>query len=279
MNPASTCDSHGPLSAFSVVSLAQNLPGPVALAMLVAEGVTATKIEPPSGDLLRVASPSWYEDLHRGIEVHTLDLLGSAEKASLRTMLMEADLLITSQRPSALLRLGISAASLVEINSRLCWVEIVGDIHAPEVPGHDLTYQMDAGLAGPPAMPLTLVADLGGAGDAARAGLALLLGRERGSEDRHRTVGLKQAAEAFAAPVRYGLTRPGGALSGAFPGYKIFALRNGWAAVAAIEPKFAAKFLEATGDDPAGFLASRTVAEVNILAKSKDLPISTAYGR
>lgn len=151
----------------------------------------------------------------------------------------------------------------------------MGDVDRPELPGHDLTYQMEAGLAAPPSMPLTLIADLGGAGYAARAGLALLLGREHGSADRHRTVGLKQAAEGFAAPVRYGLTRGGGPLSGALPGYSIFALKNGWAAVAAIEPHFAARFVEMTGEDPDGFFASRLVSEISALARTRDLPIST----
>ncbi|URI14072.1 CoA transferase [Brevundimonas albigilva] len=278
MNPASTYDRHRPLAGFNVISLAQNLPGPVALSMLVADGVTATKIEPPSGDLLHLACPPWYEDLHRGVEVYALDLREPSQMASLRTILAQSDLLITSQRPSALSRLGITAPSLMEINSRLCWVEIVGDTRAPEVPGHDLTYQMDAGLVAPPSMPLTLIADLGGAAEAARAGLALLLGRERGSQGRHRTVGLKQAALACAAPVGYGLTRSGGALSGAFPGYGIHPLKNGWAAVAAIEPKFAARLMEITAGDPEGFLSDLSVSEVDEIAKINDLPISTVFG-
>ncbi|MBD3836124.1 CoA transferase [Brevundimonas sp.] len=278
MSPTSTYDRHRPLAGFNVISLAQNLPGPVALAMLVADGVSATKIETPSGDLLRLACPAWYEDLHRGIEVYALDLREPSQMASLRTMLAQSDLLITSQRPSALSRLGITATSLREISSRLCWVEIVGDARAPEAPGHDLTYQMDAGLVCPPSMPLTLIADLGGAADAARAGLALLLGRERGSQRRHRTVGLKQAALAFAAPVGYGLTRNGGALSGAFPGYGIHPLKNGWAAVAAIEPKFSTRLMEITSGDPEGFLSDLSVSEVNEIAKTNDLPISTVFG-
>lgn len=68
MSPTSTYDRHRPLAGFNVISLAQNLPGPVALAMLVADGVSATKIETPSGDLLRLACPAWYEDLHRGLK-------------------------------------------------------------------------------------------------------------------------------------------------------------------------------------------------------------------
>ncbi len=274
MTAAHATDSRGPLSAFNAVSLAQNLPGPVALAKLVADGISARKVEPPAGDILRHASAAWYKALHQGVDVEALDLRSDVGQAALRAMLEDADLLITSQRPSALARLGITAAALTEINSRLCWVEIVGDVDAPEVPGHDLTYQMEAGLVAPPSMPLTLVADLGGAGDAARAALTLLLGRETGSAERHRTVGLKQAAEGFAAPARHALTSKGGPLSGAFPGYRIFELKDGWAAVAAIEPHFAVRFAQATGDDPVGFFADQSAAEVNALARANDLPIS-----
>lgn len=120
MTSASACDRRGPLSSLRAVSLAQNLPGPVALAALAADGMTAIKVEPPAGDYLRLASPEWYDDLHRGVQVYALDLRKDVEKAVLHTMLQEADLLITSQRPTALSRLGVTAASLLEINSRPC---------------------------------------------------------------------------------------------------------------------------------------------------------------
>jgi len=265
----------GPLAGLKAVSLAQNLPGPVALAMLVADGIAATKVEPPAGDMLRHGARVWYAELHNGCDVRTVDLRSDAGRAELQALLREADLLITSQRPSALARLGVAADALAALNPRLCWVEIVGDADAPELPGHDLTYQLQAGLIAPPAMPRTLIADLGGARDGARAALALLLGRERGSLQRHRVVGLKQAAEGFAAPVRHGITREGGLLSGAMPVYRIFALADGWAAVAAIEPHFAAAFMREAGDDPASFFASRRVADIDALARQHDLPIST----
>ena len=55
-----------PLDGVRIVSLAQNVPGPVALARLVADGATAIEVEPPAGDPLgstrrstcRTATPS-----------------------------------------------------------------------------------------------------------------------------------------------------------------------------------------------------------------------------
>ena len=121
---------------------------------------------------------------------------------------------------------------------------------------------------------IPLLADLSGAQEAARAGLALLLGRERGGPERHRQVGLKQAAYALALPVRHGLTAPGGWLSGAQPEYRVYPLKDGWAGVAALEPHFAARLRDTLGERTAeAFLANLNVEECNRLAHEKDLPV------
>lgn len=263
-----------PLAGIRAVSLAQNLPGPVALSMLVADGIEATKIEPPAGDMLRHGSPGWYAELTQGCSVRTIDLRSDDGRRELRERLASADLLLTSQRPSALARMGLTRDLLASLNPDLCWVEIVGDTKAPETPGHDLTYQLEAGLLAPPAMPRTLIADLAGAREAARAALALLLGRARGGAARHRRVGLRQAAEGFAAPVVHGMTGDRGPLSGAMPIYRLYRLVDGWAAVAAIEPHFAAGFSREVGADPDTFFAGLTVATATALACAHDLPIS-----
>ena len=52
-----------------IVSIALNVPGPVAVARLVAEGARAIKVEPPWGDPLHGLCTRWYDDLHRGVEV------------------------------------------------------------------------------------------------------------------------------------------------------------------------------------------------------------------
>lgn len=268
----------GPLSGMLAVSIAANAPGPEAAALLRAEGMRIVKIEGPAGDLLIEAAPGWYAELTEDVEVRKLDLRSESGFAEFRGLLAEADLLITSHRRAGLTRLGITVPALAAINADLCWIEIVGDNEAPDVPGHDLTYQFRAGLLAPPAMPRTALADLAGARDAARAALALLLGRARGRAERHRTIGLRQSAEALDAPVRHGLSVDGGFLSGALPNYRIYALSDGWAAVAALEPHFAARFDAAVGADPAAFFAAATVAEIETLAEAQDLPIEAVAG-
>jgi alpha-methylacyl-CoA racemase len=51
-----------------------NVPGPVAANMLRDIGADIAKVEPPNGDLLSHAAPSWYAALCEGIEVLRLDL-------------------------------------------------------------------------------------------------------------------------------------------------------------------------------------------------------------
>ncbi len=263
-----------PLAGMRVVSLAQNLPGPVAVSLLVADGMEAIKIEPPAGDLLSHIAPAWYAKLTRVCSVRGIDLKSEGGRGELRDILAAADLLVTSQRPSALARLGVSHEALAGINRDLCWVEIVGDHDAPEAPGHDLTYQLEAGLLKPPTMPRTLIADLAGAQQAAHAGMALLLGRTRGLSARHRRVGLRQAARDFAAPVAHGMTGDGDPLSGAIPIYRLYRLLDGWAAVAALEPHFATGLNREAGEDPEAFFSRQTVTTTTDLARAHDLPIS-----
>ncbi len=70
-----------------IVSIALNVPGPVAVARLVAEGAEAFKIEPPWGDPLHRLCQRWYDDLHRGIAVERIDLKTADGSARMMSML------------------------------------------------------------------------------------------------------------------------------------------------------------------------------------------------
>ena len=155
-----------PLENISVVSIATNVPGPVAAARLTQLGATVTKVEPPSGDLV-ARSPDYYAELTAGQEVVTLDLKTEEGGVALEALLSVADVFITSHRPSALARLGLGWNAVHSRHPRLYHVAIVGDPGpGAEVPGHDLTYQAVNGLIfaddGTPRMPSTLIADLAG---------------------------------------------------------------------------------------------------------------------
>jgi crotonobetainyl-CoA:carnitine CoA-transferase CaiB-like acyl-CoA transferase len=79
-----------------VLSLAGNIPGPLAAARLHALGAAVCKVEPPGGDALAAACPAWYAALHAGQAVIRLDLKDAGDRAQLDPLLAAADLLITA---------------------------------------------------------------------------------------------------------------------------------------------------------------------------------------
>ena len=94
-----------------VVSIAQNVPGPLAAARLRLGGAVVRKLEPPSGDPFIELSPQWYAEMHEGIDVERVDLKSEHGGSRIVELLRDSDLFITSQRPSALARLGLDADS------------------------------------------------------------------------------------------------------------------------------------------------------------------------
>ena len=165
------------LDGVRVVSMATNLPGPIAAARLTELGASVTKIEPPAGDPLALASPLWYAELTSGQRILVLDLKEPEDRLRLDAELAGADLLITAMRPSALARLGLANAA--ESYAGLSHVEIVGyDSDREEVVGHDLNYQAAHGTLQPPALPTAPIADLLGAERVVSAALLLLLARQ-----------------------------------------------------------------------------------------------------
>jgi alpha-methylacyl-CoA racemase len=231
-----------PLQGIQVVTIAFNLPGPAAVSQLDRWGATVVKVEPPGGDPMGRHSPDFYQYLLGGQRAIRLDLTQDAARADLDSHLATADLLVTSSLPASLDRLGLSWSRLHEKFPRLCQVAIVG--HAPpeqERTGHDLTYQATVGLLTPPAMPLTLLADMAGAQTAVSHALGVLLERSRTGAGTLSFVPIADAVDFFTLPLRYELTIPGGRLGGAFPYYNLYPTADGWLAVAALEPQFWAK--------------------------------------
>jgi crotonobetainyl-CoA:carnitine CoA-transferase CaiB-like acyl-CoA transferase len=273
------------LTEIRVVTMAPNVPGPVAAARLRDLGATVLKIEPPAGDFLAASAPNWYADLHRDMTIEKLDLKTPAGRDALDAHLAAADIFLTSSRPSALERLGLGWDALHARHPNLIHVAIVGEFPPnAEHAGHDLTYVAQLGLLDPPAMPRTLMADLGGAERAATAAVALLFARTRASDGAggHAYISLRNAAETFALPLEHGLTAPGGNLSGAFPGYRCYATTDGWIAIAALEPHFWKRMRDLLGNgaadaDFAAAFAQHDGAHWTSWAVEHDMPL-IAFG-
>lgn len=269
------------LTGIRIVTTAVNIPGPVAASMLRDMGATVVKVEPPAGDPLSSVAPSWYASLCAHMEVVKIDLKSTEGRGHLDELLEHADVLITASRPASLQRLGLSWPDLHTRHPRLCSIAITG-YAAPrqDVAGHDLTYQAAAGLVTESTMPRTLIADLSGAQCVVIAALELLFARERRGESGHEEIALAERARVFAEPLRQGLTPSGGPLGGSDAAYKIYPARDGWVAVAALEPHLRAALareLSVDVDDPSALarvLGERSALEWERWADERGLPLA-----
>lgn len=264
-----------PLAGRRLVTTALNVPGPLAAARLRDAGADIIKVEPPDGDPLQGFCPSWYEQLHAGISVERLNLKSPDGSGRMRDFLADCDLFLASQRPAALERLGLDAATLTGDRSpcrRLRHLNIVGEMARPEVAGHDLTYVARAGLLGTE-LPRTLIADVMGS-ERAFATALLLLSQPPGSRAE---VGLYDSLAPLVAAIAHGLTGPGSLLGGALPAYGVYDTRAGRVAVAALEPHFRDRLYALLGGSDHAAVASafrsRTAGEWQAWALEHDLPI------
>jgi crotonobetainyl-CoA:carnitine CoA-transferase CaiB-like acyl-CoA transferase len=269
------------LENVAVVAIAANLPGPLAASRLRALGASVVKIEPLRGDPLADAVPAWYEQIVAGMEIVQFDLHAPEAKALVAERLREADLLLTAMRPQSLANVELDWETLHRRYPRLCSVALIGE--APpddDRPGHDLTYQARAGMIVPPALPRVLVGDMAAAERVVSVGLALLLQRERTGLAGFATVAITDVARDFAEPYRHGLTQNGGVLGGGLPVYNIYAARDGWVAVAALEPHFAQHLRDMLGIDRldaeaiGAAFAARSAQEWEELAQHHDVPLA-----
>jgi alpha-methylacyl-CoA racemase len=273
-----------PLRDIRVVSLAINLPGPLTAARLTSLGARVVKVIPPQGDPLAWVSPQWHNCLQAGQEVITLDLKSADGRGRLAELLASADLLLTSTRPDALARLGLDWPALSARYPRLCHIAIVGYPPPDENrAGHDLTYQASVGLLELPRFPSIPLADYAGSERAASAAFALLWTRERTGRGGRVEVSLVEALAPYADALRYGLLAPGTLLGGGSPLYHLYPAREGWIALAALEPHFSARLArglglaELTAESLADAFQTRTALEWDAWATEQDIPLAAVH--
>ena len=290
------------LKGTRILSLALNIPGPAALMRLHHMGAHCTKLEPPaaqgapkgtSSDPLGLYNPNAYADLHHGITVTTADLKTDGGQAKIHRLLAKTDILLTSFRPSALIKLGLHWPKLRKHYPGLSLVSIVGapGVRAEE-PGHDLTYLAESGLVQGLTLPPTLYADMGGS---LMASEAVLQARLQQLQSKHKKgiyleVALSDAAHYLALPHHWGLTKPGASVGGGHAGYQLYACKDGRVALAALEPHFSKALMQAVGLAETGihamhaastqkavaaFIKKRTRKELEALGAERDIPLYT----
>ena len=250
----------GRLAGIRVVSLAGTLPGPVAARRLTREGAEVIRVEGPAGDILRAVAPALVDELTAHQETVQLNLKERADQERLAELLDGAQLLLTSSRPGALARLGLTRESVAQRWPSLAWVA-------------------EAGLLGSGTeLPRVLLADLSCAERVVTEAVLSLREAERHGTGGYAEVGLVESARDLGEPLRHGLTAPGGALGGGNPAYGIYPARSGRVALAALEPHFWSRTLqlldvEGTHEALAAVFRQRSAEEWEAWGAEHDVPV------
>ena len=256
-------DAHGAAGALAgvrVLDLSRLLPGPFCTQLLCDLGADVIKVEDPhGGDYLRYTPPLAadgtsvvFHALNRGKRSVALNLKLDADRERFLRLCDSADVVVESFRPGVLTKLGLSFDVLQARNPRLVCCAITGYGDAPSArrlrAGHDVNYVATSGALGLMATPTLLpvqVADLaGGAWPAAMQICAALVGRARTGRgaviDVSMTAGVMGLLTMPLGRAAAGEDIDGGIdlLVGKVPCYGVYATKDGFVTVGALEPKF-----------------------------------------
>ncbi|HLZ94892.1 MAG TPA: CaiB/BaiF CoA-transferase family protein [Candidatus Dormibacteraeota bacterium] len=251
------------LAGIRVLDLTRLLPGAFCTVQLADMGADVIKVEPPDGgDYMRWTPPlvdgqsALFNALNRNKRSLTLNLKSDEGRELLLALAAASAVLVESNRPGVMDRLGLGWDVLHARNRNLVMCSITG--YGQDGPfalraGHDLNYTAAAGvlgLNGPgdgAPVPLSVqVADLGGGGlQAAVAVLAALVDVERGGEGRRLDVSMLDGAVTWLAlPLAQAgageqVERGAQRLSGRYACYRVYTCSDGrHFSVGALEPKF-----------------------------------------
>jgi crotonobetainyl-CoA:carnitine CoA-transferase CaiB-like acyl-CoA transferase len=220
-----------------VLDLTRLLPGPLAGRLLADIGYRVLRLVPPSGDLLELAAPEAYGWLHAGKETEIVDLKTEPGRERLRALVAEAAILLETNRPGVMERLGVGPDALRAINPSLTYVRLANYREAAfhDAPGHDLACLAADGLLDRfgAATQTTQLAD----GTAAFwVVIAAQEGLRRGGG--FFEVYLAETARALAYPALPGL-------DGSRLCYSVYPAADGRVVLAALEPQLWARFCQA----------------------------------
>ncbi len=222
-----------------VLDLTRLMPGPLAAQMLHRMGLRVLRVTAPTDDMLLQFAPDVYDQLQAGKETRMLDLKTTEGRDLLLKMVQKAAVLIESNLPGTMERLGVGPEVLRAVQPKIVYVRMAGyrDPSSNQCPGHDLTYLAAAGLIRKlqSAWENIQIADLCGAFWTA---MAALDGLRRGGG--FYEVYLAEAAQALALPVVP-------FLDGSVCCYGIYLASDGQVALAALESHLWTRFCIAAG--------------------------------
>jgi len=248
-----------PLSGVRVVELARILAGPWAGQMLADLGAEVIKVEAPEGDDTRRWGPpfverdgdrsaAYFHSCNRGKESVIADFRDPEDRAFVRNLVAEADVVIENFKVGGLAKYGLDYASLSALNPRLVYCSITGfgqtGPYAHRA-GYDYIIQGMSGLMsvtgaveGQPQKVGVAVADIFTGCYAANAILAALIQRGTTGKGQHIDMALLDVSTAIMAnqAMNYLVTgrapgRIGNAHQNLVP-YQVFDCADGWIIIA-----------------------------------------------
>src|SRR5687767_4048308 len=160
----------GPLSGIRVLEFESIGPAPFAGMLLADMGADVLVVDRPDTTDLGLKRERWYDVMMRGKRSVTLDL--KKDSAAALELVSKADALIEGMRPGVMERLGLGPDAALKRNPKLVYGRMTGwGQDGPLAPraGHDINYIALTGVLHAigraderPALPLNLVADMGG---------------------------------------------------------------------------------------------------------------------
>jgi CoA:oxalate CoA-transferase len=181
----------GPLSGIKILEVGTMLAGPYATMMLADLGAEVTKIEPPTGDISRQVSDSYFASLNRGKGSVCLELGTDEGQRRLGELVAESHALLVNLKPSAIQKLGLTYDALRKHNDKIVCVALTGfGLYGGDDPAFDYVVQASTGIAaltgdpdGPPTLPGYSSADNSTGLTAALGLLALIISGRGGQVD------------------------------------------------------------------------------------------------
>src|SRR5712691_6428282 len=183
----------GPLEGIKILELIRVAPGAFCTMMLADMGAEVLKIETPPTDPSEIptaqaadeARRAAFQFVNRNKQSIAINLKHSVGQKILYRLAADADVLVEGFRPGVMARLGGDYATLSQINPRLVYCSLSGfgqDGPYCDLPAHDINYLAISGVLNligevgrPPAIPLNMIADYGGAAMHGVVGILLAL--------------------------------------------------------------------------------------------------------
>lgn len=211
-----------PLHGLKVLDFSRVLAGPFAGRMLCDLGADVVKVEPPDGDVTRLwgrnvgGVPGYYHQQNAGKRNICLDLRAPGAVDLVKSLVVEADVLIENYRPDVMPRLGLGYEALKAVNQRLIMLSISGfgqggpeshrPAYAPIIHAEAGLMQRQANRGGIALTDLPLsVADTNASLHGLVGLLSAVIMRERTGEGQHIDIAMIDATFATDDQVHYAL--------------------------------------------------------------------------